>query len=96
MAGKRKVLWTGPALRDLTEMREYISRDNPSAARRLAERIRDAVKRVRQYPESGRIVPELAVTGYREIIVSPYRIIYRVESGALVVLRVWHGKRELG
>jgi toxin ParE1/3/4 len=96
MVGKKKVLWTGPALRDLAEMRDWISRDNPTAARRLAQRIRDAVKRVQQHPESGRVVPELAISVYREVIVSSYRIIYTVRDSALVVLRVWHGKRDLG
>ena len=96
MAAKRNVLWTGPALRDLSEMPDWISRDDPTAARRLARRIRDAVKRVQQHPESGRVVPELAVSVYREVIVSPYRIIYTLNEKALVVLRVWHGKRDLG
>lgn len=96
MAGKKKVLWTGPALRDLEEMRDWISRDNPTAARRLAQRIRDAVKRVQQQPESGRVVPELAASVYREVVVAPYRIIYTVRDNSLVVLRVWHGKRDLG
>ena len=96
MAGKKKVLWTGPALRDLSEMRDWISRDNPTAARRLAQRIREAVKRVQRHPASGRVVPELAVSAYREVIVSPYRIIYTLNENAVVVLRVWHGKRDLG
>ncbi|MCK9462546.1 MAG: type II toxin-antitoxin system RelE/ParE family toxin [Proteobacteria bacterium] len=96
MAGKKKALWTGPALRDLEEMRDWISRDNPTAARRLAQRIRDAVRRAQRHPESGRVVPELAMSVYRETIVSPYRIIYTLNENALVVLRVWHGKRDFG
>jgi plasmid stabilization system protein ParE len=77
-------------------MREWISQDSPTAARRLAQRIREAVKRVQRHPESGRVVPELSVPAFREGIVSPYRIIYAVRDNALVVLRVWHGKRDLG
>ena len=96
MAAKRKLQWTGPALRDLAEMRAWISRDNRAAARRLAQRIREAVKRAQRYPESGRIVPEITSTGFREVIVSPYRVIYAVRGDALVVLRVWHAKRQLG
>jgi toxin ParE1/3/4 len=96
MGTRRKVLWTTPALGDLAEMREWISRDSPIAARRLAKRIRATVNRLKAHPELGRVVPELAAMGYREVIVSPFRIIYSAQGSTVIVLRIWHGKRDLG
>jgi toxin ParE1/3/4 len=89
-------LWTSSALDDLAEMRDWISRDSPDAARRLATKIRAAVDRLKLHPEIGRIVPELAAAGYRELIVEPYRVIYSAQGNRVIVLRVWHGRRHLG
>ena len=93
MARKRKLLWSGLALDDLKEMREYVSRDKPAAARKLAQSIKKSVLRLRDHPLSGRVVPELSHLGYREVIVAPYRIIYEVQPTRVVILRVWHGRR---
>jgi addiction module RelE/StbE family toxin len=93
MAGTRKLLWTSPALDDLREMREYVSRDKPAAAQKLARAIKQAVLRLREHPHSGRVVPELSQRGYREVIVPPYRIIYEVQPQQVIILRVWHGRR---
>jgi plasmid stabilization system protein ParE len=43
----------------------------------------------------GRVVPEFEQQGYRELIVAPYRIVYEVRQRRVIVLRVWHGRREL-
>ena len=93
---KRWVLrWTGPALADLRGIRSYVARDKPAAAKALAERIRTSVRRLRDFPESGRIVPEMEPRGYREVVVPPYRIIYEVMAQEVHILRVWHGRQEL-
>lgn len=95
MATKKRITWTGPALQDLLEMREYVRRTNPSAARKLAALIRRRVLSLRDHPRSGRVVPELAERGCRELVVAPYRIVYMVEKGRVSILRVWHGRRDL-
>jgi toxin ParE1/3/4 len=93
MARSRELLWSGHALRDLEEIRDYVSRDKPAAAKKLAKSIRQAVLRLKTHPRSGRIVPELSDHGYREVIVAPYRIVYEVHHGLVVILRVWHSRR---
>jgi toxin ParE1/3/4 len=95
MARKLKLLWSGPALDDLRRIRDYVSVDKPGAARKLASSIREKVLRLRDHPLSGRVVPELAERGYREVVIAPYRIVYRVEKSRVVILRVWHGRSEL-
>jgi addiction module RelE/StbE family toxin len=95
MPRKRSLFWSGPALSDLEEMREYVSRDDPAAARALARRIRKKLQYLRDHPELGRIVPELKSLGYREVIVPPYRIVYEIQPRRIVILRVWHGRRDL-
>jgi toxin ParE1/3/4 len=74
-------------------VRAYIARDNPSAAADIAQRIRDALKLLGDYPAAGRAgrVPntrELVVTG------TPYILPYRVRAEAVEILRVLHGARQ--
>jgi len=44
----------------------------------------------------GRVVPEFNQKDLFEVIVSPYRIIYRLkgDSGLIEVIRVWHADRD--
>lgn len=96
MAVRHTILWSGPALKDLRQIRDYVRRDNPVAAGNLARRIRDRISSLRDHPLAGRKVPEMEATGYREVIVSPYRIVYEVAGKKkVIVLRVWHGRRDL-
>ncbi|MEK7270786.1 MAG: type II toxin-antitoxin system RelE/ParE family toxin [Planctomycetota bacterium] len=87
--------WVRTALRDLGEIREYVSRDNPAAAADLAERIQRRVESLMLHPLAGRIVLEFPSRGYREVIVYPYRIVYVVRSLSVSIVRVWHGRRDL-
>ena len=90
-----QVIWTEPALSDLSEIAEYIALDKISAAQRLIQRIFSCVERLEQFPESGRRPPELERSKYREIIVGPCRIFYRVEQSKVYILYVMRGERRL-
>jgi addiction module RelE/StbE family toxin len=96
MSKTLKLRWTGPALDDLRSIRDYVSRDDPVAAKRLAKRLRSSVVRLRRFPKSGRIVPELSSREFREVIVGSYRIVYNIQEEAVVILRIWHSRQELG
>ena len=80
---------------DLVEIREWVERDSPEAARRLAAKIRDRVNDLAAFPSSGRIVPEIGIERYREVIVRPYRVIYEIRENDLVILRIRHSRRDL-
>ena len=96
MPHRYEIRWTGPALMDLRSIRDEITAEGrPAAAKRLAKRIRDSVLRLQRHPHSGRPVPEFPGAGYREVIVTPYRIVYELAEERVVVLRVWHGRRDL-
>ena len=96
MPRRFEILWTGPALIDLRSIRDDITAEGrPAAAKRLAKRIRDAVLRLQAHPHSGRRVPEFHGAGYREVIVNPYRVVYELARNKVVILRVWHGRRDL-
>ena len=95
MAKRVSVIWTKPALDSLLEIVCHIQLDNPSAAQRFASSIKTKVARLKNFPESGRIVPEFPFSDLREIIVNDYRVIYQVRRNPLRVeiLAVRHGAR---
>jgi plasmid stabilization system protein ParE len=69
----------------------YIRRENPAAAAHFRQRAEQALRRLEQFPESGRVVPEFLDLPYREVIVPPYRFFYRLKEAAVWVVAVWHG-----
>jgi len=90
-----KVLWTRAALDHLADIYEYIARDSARYARRMVDRITARSKQIGSFPESAPVVPEYADPTVREVVEGPYRVIYRVESDAVVVLAVIHAARLL-
>ena len=69
----------------------YIRRDNPAAAVRFRQRTEAILRRLEQFPASGREIPEFPELAYREIIVTPYRFFYRIQDQTVWVIAVWHG-----
>lgn len=92
-----KVIISPRAIQDLQEIVRYISFDNPEAAVRMGESLIDAAMGLTTFPEMGRLVREMGDEVSRELIVRPYRVIYRFDSitNAVLVSRFWHGARLL-
>ena len=90
-----RLTWTEPALIDLEEIAEYIALDNPSAAKKLVRNVFEKVERLEQHPQSGRKPPEFKKTTYREVIVGPCRIFYRIDKKKIYILYVMRGERLL-
>ncbi len=90
-----KILWSPLAVERASEISEYISQDNPTAAAKWVETIFKKVEQLKLSPQSGRVVPEVNDTEIRELIYGNYRIIYRVESNRISILTIRHGKQLL-
>jgi toxin ParE1/3/4 len=88
------VVWSPQAIRDVESIRAFIAEDSPSYADLEARRIVAAVERLRKFPESGRRVPERPNAAIREIILSPYRIVYRLRDGGAEIATVFRASRQ--
>jgi toxin ParE1/3/4 len=88
------ISWSPLALRDVEAARQYIAQDSPHYAELVVARISAAVDRLEAFPESGRIVPEVGDPQLREIIMRPYRIVYRVRAGSVEIATVFHASRQ--
>ncbi|MEQ6884790.1 type II toxin-antitoxin system RelE/ParE family toxin [Salicola sp. Rm-C-2C1-2] len=90
-----EVVWTEPALQELDAIAEYIALDNPAAASHLVQAVFDKTERLDDFPQSGRIPPELPDSVYREVVVPPCRIFYREDESRVLVLYVMREERQL-
>jgi len=90
-----KLIWSPQALRDLEAIRDYIAVDSPRYAALVVERIVVGVERLRDFPESGRVVPERNSPAIREVIVRPYRVVYRLRAGVVEIATVFRASRML-
>ena len=65
------------------------------AAADWIERILTSVERLKRFPLSGRVVPEIALDDYREVVVAGVRVVYRVRPEAVVIVAVRHSREML-
>jgi len=89
-----KLEWSPLALDRVSEIARYIAKDNPDAAERWVNELFDAVERLADFPESGRIVPEVGVRRIRELVFGAYRVIYSIKD-KVVILTVRRGSQLL-
>lgn len=98
MKPKYKVVWANVAESDLKDIIEYISIDSPQNALNLLNKIKQKASDLYALPERGRIVPELKDQGilqYREIVISPWRLIYRITERKVFVLSLIDSRRNV-
>jgi addiction module RelE/StbE family toxin len=92
-----KVVWTEEAQTHLDGIYRYIATDAPLYAQRVVDKLTRRSEQLIRHPHSGRIVPEYGDQALRELIVFPYRLIYRLkgEGARIDILAVFHGARLL-
>jgi toxin ParE1/3/4 len=91
MNPKYEIIWTHVAENDLINIIEYISVDSPQIALKILKKIKQKASNLYTLPERGRIVPELQGQGifqYRELVIPPWRLIYRIAEREIFVLSV--------
>ena len=89
-----RIRWTDPAVRDFTQICDYIEqRGSAATARRVALSIYKQISGLGKFPESGRTgrhpeTRELVFTGL------PYVAVYRLRAEAVEILRLLHGAQQ--
>jgi plasmid stabilization system protein ParE len=92
------VEWTSTARYDLEEIIEYIAQDNINAALDALDRIENRAAKLADLTPRGRLIPELLDTGishYRELIETPWRIIYHQIDKTVYIVAVLDSRRDL-
>jgi plasmid stabilization system protein ParE len=86
-----KILFTPTGRRQFLDAIAYIHRDNPSGTATFRQKAEKKLSRLKEFPDSGRLLPEFPDLPFREVIVKPYRFFYRVKDKTVWIIAVWHG-----
>ena len=80
------IVWSDEALADLESISGDLKLYSEAAERRLKERIRDRLRQLREFPLSGRELPEFQMANIRELIVDRYRLVYEPSGETITIL----------
>jgi toxin ParE1/3/4 len=88
-----KVRWSPEAAADFAAIVDYVRKQNPSAADRIAQTVYDSVFALSSFPNRGR---EGRVEDTRELVLAPlpFIVVYRVKRSAVEIVRVLHGAQQ--
>ena len=97
----REVRWSESAQRDLAAIVDHIAQDSEIDALRVFDRLHVQALKLAYFPERGRRIPELAVGAdqrplpWREVVLRPWRMIYAVQEGTVLVIAIVDSRRDL-
>jgi len=86
------IRWTTEAADQLEGIVDQILKDNPEAARKVARTIIGRIENLKDFPRLGR--PGEDVEGTRELVNTPYVIVYRIKDDVAEILHIWDGAQD--
>ena len=96
MSNKCEVHYLPAAEKDLTDILEYIRKNNPSAALKLINEIDETISKLEEFPNMG-VIPKglrLKSLNYRMLIIGNYLVFYTATNNFVEIRRILHGKRK--
>jgi plasmid stabilization system protein ParE len=91
-----EVIWSPEALQDLEDIAAFIARDSEYHAALFVQRLIEATDRLADFPDSGRVIPEVGASRFREVVEGGYRIMYSVNGDQVRIDAVLHGAKRFG
>ena len=96
---KFEVELTQGAEDDLDSLYRYLVENrSPEDAERLLDAFLDKIQTLEGYPLRGAVPKELGSIGireYRQVLMRPYRLIYRVVAGKVFIMVIADGRRDM-
>ncbi|MEX0647784.1 MAG: type II toxin-antitoxin system RelE/ParE family toxin [Balneolaceae bacterium] len=94
-----QIVWNPQAKKNILSVKAYYQEFDSEVADKIVRGILSAVDRLEEFPESGRIVPEIGDPDFREVIWQDWRIIYFLPAhpGEMIeILNVIHTAQQFG
>lgn len=88
------VEWSEPAKKDLRQIHDYIAEDSRFYAKKVINEIVEKSESLNDFPQIGRVVPEIEDPNIRELFIYSYRLIYETLPENLTILAIVHSKRD--
>lgn len=92
-----KLVYSQAAQADLMRLREFIAKNDPAAAARIARDLIQRIGHLCEFPGMGRgvaLAPDPDVV--RDFGFGNYLVRYAVHPGAIAILRIWHHDESRG
>lgn len=91
-----RIVWSRAATNDFRSLVKFIARDSSVRAEQFGYKIISRIQVLRDYPQIGRVVPEFQRWNLRELLLEPFRIIYRINNSSklIEIVRIWHAARD--
>jgi len=90
-----RIVWSSIANEDLKNIASYIERDSYYYAKLTVQNIYKQIRKLKEFPFSGRMIPEYNEPNFREIIYGSYRIMYVVDSDLIKIITIVHNKQDI-
>ncbi|MDC2887668.1 type II toxin-antitoxin system RelE/ParE family toxin [Psychrosphaera algicola] len=93
-----EIVWTQSALNKLDEIAEYIAVANLIAAKKLVQTVFSKIERLEVlevHPESGKVPLEIPTLNYRELVIKPCRVFYKIDGNKVFILHVMRQEQDL-
>jgi toxin ParE1/3/4 len=93
VSARKQLEFTARAFQHIAAAEEFISRENPAAAQKVAEAIYKTAEKLEIFPDLGK---PGRVPGTRELPLTkyPYTLVYRVRPSKVIVYAVMHHARK--
>ena len=88
-----RLIWSPMAVEDIEELRDHIAAESPQQAAVVVRRLVAAAESLTDLPGRGRVVPEVGDDAIRELIIRPFRLVYRVSETAVGIVTVLRSTR---
>ena len=75
-----RIVWSPKSFSDLEGIEGYVAQFNPTAAKRLVQKISRRTERLERFPNSRGYVEEDGSRRYRQVLQGNYRVIYRYDE----------------
>ena len=88
------VIWTKPARADLKHIHDFIAEDSKHYAKKVAQEIREKTDILNEFPNIGKMVPEVGKPVIQELHIYSYRIMFETKDQNSYVLAVIHKRQD--
>lgn len=89
-----KITWSPKAISNLEDIANFIAKDSEYYGKLFVQKIIQLIRKLSDFPQFGRVVPEYNKENIREIIYQNYRIVYRVKETSIEIATVTHGAKK--
>lgn len=89
-----EIIFTPESIEDLKKLREFIEKNNPDAANRIANYILTGIRKLKTFPYIGIEVTKAKSDMIRDLILGDYIVRYLILKETIHILRIWHHKED--